>query len=67
MLIARVWCNGFSGQLSITVPRNQNIVDGDYVRLEKVVPPLDGKKCKICSRKYKDHTLRELYEHGLMR
>jgi hypothetical protein len=66
-ILARVWMNNFSGQLSVTVPKNQDILDGDYVKIEKVIPPLTNDTCKICSRKYKDHTLKELHQHGFLK
>lgn len=67
-MIRKVWFNRFSGQLLITIPNDneQAIVEGDYVEVKKVEPPMKKAKCKFCSKPYVKHTVEELYEHKLI-
>jgi len=67
-MIRKVWRNNFSGQLLITIPNDNDgaIIEGDYVEVKKVEPPMNKSKCKMCSKPYVDHTVKELYEHGLL-
>lgn len=37
MLIRKVWKAKASGQLLITIPKDEGIKDGDYVKIQKVI------------------------------
>jgi len=63
--IRQVWENQISGQKFITIPKMSGIRDGDFVIIELTEPPMNDGKCKICKRTYNDHTLKELYGHGI--
>ena len=36
MIIRKVWKNNNNGQLLITIPKDQGICDGDYIKIQKV-------------------------------
>lgn len=68
-MIRKVWMNNFSGQLLVTIPsvNDSTIVDGDFVEVRRVEPPMNGVKCKSCSKPYVKHTVEELYAHKLLK
>lgn len=71
-MITRVWVSSYGRQISLALPKNniEGIDDGDYVDVKLVKPPLLSIKIKCprkdCEKKYADHTVKELYEHGLI-
>lgn len=67
-MIRKVWVNNFNGQMGVTIPdsNGDEIVAGDFVLITKVRPRLMEGKCIKCSKKYVDHTIIELFEHGLI-
>ena len=73
-MIRKVWTNNFSGQLLVTIPvkNEQEIIEGDFVKVSKVVPKIVEGKClfknngAVCNKKYVDHTINELQEHDIL-
>jgi hypothetical protein len=68
-LIRKVWHNKWTDQLIITIPNSnpEGIEANDYVIIKLLVPKFEGIKCFKCKKKYLDHTIRELEEHGLVK
>jgi len=66
-MLCRIWKNGFNEQMMVTIPKNNehNLSAGMYVTVMPAQPPVLNKKCKVCGRDYKEHTLEELVKHGL--
>jgi hypothetical protein len=54
-------------QLRLTVPQNNEfgLGPGDWVNVTPAKPPILKKKCRVCGKNYKEHTLEELVKHGL--
>jgi len=61
-MIRKVWAYSFSGQLAITIPRDQGILEGDFVKVIKAIPKMIEGVCKfkiknspetICNKKLK--------------
>lgn len=42
MIVRRVWRNKANGQLLVTVPKDSEIEEGDYVKLTKVENDEEG-------------------------
>jgi len=66
-MIRRVWRNNFSGQNLVTIPdkNEQGIVEGDWVKIQKVVPKMIKGICKKCGKRYVEHTIKEVFEHKI--
>lgn len=67
-MIRKVWRNNFSGQNLITIPNDNDeaIIDGDYVEVHKVKPPMKKATCEKCGKPFIKHTVEELYDHKLI-
>ena len=62
----QVW-EALNGQLHVTIPikNPENIVDGDWVEIKSVTPKLVNGRCTKCKRLYQDHTIKEIFDHGI--
>jgi hypothetical protein len=74
-MIRQVWLNKWvnppAGQLLVTIPHtnDSSICEGDYVEIRRAEPESIDGKCtyKGCGKLYKDHTIRELVKHGMLK
>lgn len=65
-VIRQVYETNF-GQKLVTIPKGSDIVNEDFVIIRRVIPPKNNgvHPCQKCPKAYQDHTLKELYDHGL--
>ena len=64
-VLCRVWRNNFNQQMLISVPKECGLTEDDFVMVTKTEPPMSNHTCKKCGKRYNEHTLKELYGHGL--